>query len=139
MNRRPRNEDLSISVFYTVCAVTAVVGGLIAQFASFYSWEPGLRGVVPVIVSALAVCVPVWWLPDVRRTPFYRPRSPTEIALLIWAWLSPIAAFTVVFVTLTLPWVALYKYGGGAGVLTIPAAALIVWLTWFVPESRVSA
>ena len=135
MNNRPANDEFSIRFFYTACSAAAVISCLIAQFVHFYSFEPGTRTLSIIIVFAVLAAAPIWWLREVRRTPFGLPRQWNQLPLLIWAYLAPIAAFFVVAITLTMPWVAMFKYGGDAGLLTVPASALIVWLTWWIPDS----
>jgi hypothetical protein len=133
MNARPRNDELSIRLFYTVCAAAALVGCAIAQFVHFYSWEPGPRTLLWVVVMAGLVLIPVWRVPKIRTSPFDLVRGWSDVPLLLWAFMAPVAALLLVSLTLTVPWIAMFKYGGGAGLLTIPAAALIVWLTWWIP------
>jgi hypothetical protein len=126
---------LFVKLFYTACSVFTGLFGPMALILDPDPDNPGTRAAVVLLLGAALVIAPIWWLPQVRRTPFGLPRSWLEVPLLAWAWLAPIAAFLMVLGPLIVlptellpdsPWF----------LLTVPAALLIVLLTWFVPEER---
>ena len=135
MTTSRRSDDLFVKLFYTACSVfTGVFLWPIGRLAGFEAW-PGPRLFFELLVGAALVVVPLWWLPQVRRTPFGLPRSWLEVPLLVWAWLSPLAAVFMIWGVLTLAAVAIFPFIWSVA-LTLPAATLIVFLTWHLPADQ---
>lgn len=128
------SSDLFVRLFYTACGVfTGLLLWPIATISDIEGWNrPGFVSLALLFLAGLLVVTSVWWAPAARRDRFSRPRTLAKATVLAWACLVGLAAVVTVYGAILFPATALFGASLASFFVTLPAATLIVVLTWHV-------